>query len=57
MGFREKNRDLVREELKAAARSSALPHLAAMFTDSPETSDSSKQNHKFRKFLSSKFRH
>lgn len=57
IGFRDKNRDLVREELKAACRSSALPNLAYMFTDSIEGADSAKQNHKFRKFLSTKFRH
>lgn len=58
MGFRDKNRDLVREEIKAAVRSSKLSHLSSIFTENNEGGELTiKNNHKFRKFLSSKFRH
>ncbi len=55
LGFRDKNRDLVRQQIKLAIGSSSIDSLSSMFNQSKE--EGTKTNHKFRKFLSTKFRH
>ena len=56
VGFREKNKDLLREEIKITMRSSKLPILNDMFTETPLDVTLDPKGHKVRKFLSSKFR-
>lgn len=58
MGFKDKNRDLLREEIKMTMRSSKLKILQGMFTEPKASAESEidPKAHKVRKFLSSKFR-
>jgi myosin-5 len=55
-GFREKNKDLLREEIKITMRSSKLRVLTEMFSEQLAENELDSRSHRLRKFLSSKFR-
>lgn len=55
-GFREKNKNLLRDDVEAVLKESKLPIIREMFTEEEPTNNLSSNANKIKRFLGSKFR-